>query len=91
MLTVTNSAHLGGTFIGYTIVTFQVSHTGLYTMAGHCSGNEINSAQIQVTGSGVVMKDSSGSTVTGVHGKFTNLTATLKSGLCLGPVLEISL
>ena len=67
LLTVTNSAYSGGTFVGYTIVTFQVSHTGLYTMAGHCSGNEINSAQIQVTGSGVVMKDSSGSTVTGLQ------------------------
>jgi hypothetical protein len=55
----------GGTFQGYTIVTFQVSHTGVYTMAGHCTGNEINSAQLKVTGSGVVMKDSSGSTVTG--------------------------
>ncbi len=34
-------------------------------MAGYCQGNEINSAQIKVTGSGVVMKNSSGSTVTG--------------------------
>ncbi len=65
LLTVANSAWLGGTFVGHTIVTFQVSHTGIYTMAGYCQGNEINSAQIKVTGSGVVMKNSSGSTVTG--------------------------
>lgn len=87
LLTVTNSAISGGTFIGHTIVTFQVSHTGIYTMAGHCTGNEINSAQLQVTGSGVVMKNSSGSTVTGLQdvplGAFRLFEVTLPASTTL--------
>ena len=87
LLTVTNSAISGGTFIGHTTVTFQVSHTGIYTMAGHCTGNEINSAQLQVSGSGVVMKNSSGSTVTGLQnvplGAFRLFEVTLPASTTL--------
>lgn len=56
LLTVTASAFQGGTFAASTVVTFQVSHTGIYTLAAHHTGNETNGGSVTLTGSGLTLK-----------------------------------
>ena len=84
LLTVTASAIQGGTFSASTVVTFQVSHTGIYTLAAHHTGNEINAGYVNLSGSGLTLKNSSGSTVTGNQnislGHFRLFEATISSG-----------
>lgn len=65
LLTVNASAYQGGTFAASTVVTFQVSHTGIYTLHASHTGNETNGGSVTLSGSGVTLKNSSGSTVTG--------------------------
>ena len=84
LLTVTASAFLGGSFAASTVVTFQVSHTGIYTLAAHHTGNETNGGSVTLSGSGVTLKNSSGSTVSGAQtislGHFRLFEATIPSG-----------
>ena len=84
LLTVTASAIQGGTFAASTVVTFQVSHTGIYTLAAHHTGNETNGGSVTLTGSGLTLKNSSGSTVSGAQnislGHFRLFEATISSG-----------
>jgi hypothetical protein len=84
LLTVTASAFQGGTFAASTVVTFQVSHTGIYTLAAHHTGNETNGGSVTLTGSGLTLKNSSGSTVSGAQsislGHFRLFEATISSG-----------
>ena len=84
LLTVTASAYLGGTFAASTVVTFQVSHTGIYTLQASHTGNETNGGSVTLTGSGLTLKNSSGSTVSGAQnislGHFRLFEATISSG-----------
>ena len=81
LLTVTASAILGGTFAASTVVTFQVSHKGIYTLQASHSGNETNGGSVTLSGSGVTLKNSSGSTVSGAQsislGHFRLFEATI--------------
>tara|TARA_R100001126_G_scaffold85923_2_gene54414 strand:+ start:18 stop:848 length:831 start_codon:yes stop_codon:yes gene_type:complete len=84
LLTVTASAFLGASFAASTVVTFQVSHTGIYTLAAHHTGNETNGGSVTLSGSGLTLKNSSGSTVSGAQtislGHFRLFEATISSG-----------
>ena len=84
LLTVTASAIQGGTFAASTVVTFQVSHTGIYTLHAAHTGNETNGGSVTLTGSGLTLKNSSGSTVSGAQsislGHFRLFEATISSG-----------
>ena len=81
LLTVTASAYLGGTFAASTVVTFQVSHTGIYTLQASHTGNETNGGSVTLSGSGLTLKNSSGSTVSGAQsislGHFRLFEATI--------------
>ena len=81
LLTVIASAYLGGNFAASTVITFQVSHTGIYTLAAHHTGNETNGGSVTLSGSGVTLKNSSGSTVSGAQsislGHFRLFEATI--------------
>ena len=84
LLTVTASAWLGGSFAASAVVTFEVSHTGIYTLAAHHTGNETNGGSVTLSGSGLTLKNSSGSTVTGAQsislGHFRLFEATMTAG-----------
>jgi len=84
LLTVTASAWLGSTFAASAVVTFQVSHTGIYTLHASHTGNETNGGSVTLSGSGVTLKNSSGSTVSGAQtislGHFRLFEATIPSG-----------
>ena len=81
LLTVIASAYQGGSFAASTVITFQVSHTGIYTLAAHHTGNETNGGSVTLSGSGVTLKNSSGSTVSGAQsislGHFRLFEATI--------------
>ena len=84
LLTVNASAYLGGSFAASTVVTFQVSHTGIYTLHASHTGSETNGGSVTLSGSGVTVKNSSGSTVTGAQtiplGHFRLFEVTIPSG-----------
>ena len=84
LLTVNASAIQGGTFAASAVVTFQVSHTGIYTLHASHTGNETNGGSVTLSGSGVTLKNSSGSTVSGAQtislGHFRLFEATIPSG-----------
>ena len=84
LLTVNASAIQGGSFAASAVVTFQVSHTGIYTLHASHTGNETNGGSVTLSGSGVTLKNSSGSTVTGAQtislGHFRLFEATIPSG-----------
>ena len=84
LLTVNASAIQGGTFAASAVVTFQVSHTGIYTLHASHTGNETNGGSVTLSGSGVTLKNSRGSTVSGAQtislGHFRLFEATIPSG-----------
>jgi hypothetical protein len=84
LLTVNASAIQGGSFAASAVVTFQVSHTGIYTLHASHTGNETNGGSVTLSGSGVTLKNSSGSTVSGAQtislGHFRLFEATIPSG-----------
>ena len=81
LLTVLASAYQGGSFAASTVITFQVSHTGIYTLQASHTGNETNGGSVTLSGSGLTLKNSSGSTVSGAQsislGHFRLFEATI--------------
>jgi len=84
LLTVNASAWAGSSFAASAVVTFQVSHTGSYTLHASHTGSETNGGSVTLSGSGVTVKNSSGSTVTGAQtiplGHFRLFEVTIPSG-----------
>ena len=73
LVSVAASGWLGGTFSAHAEVTFQVSHTGIYSLYGlQVSNGQSNGGSININGSGVSIKDQSGSSITAG----TNLSLT---------------
>ena len=73
LVSVAASGWLGGTVTAEAEVTFQVSHTGIYSLYGlNISDGASNGALININGSGVSIKDQSGSSITAG----TNLSLT---------------
>ena len=73
LVSVAASCWLGGTFSAHAEVTFQVSHTGIYSLYGlQVSNGQSNGGSININGSGVSIKDQSGSSITAG----TNLSLT---------------
>ena len=77
LVSVAASGWLGGTVTAEAVVTFQVSHTGIYSLYGlNISSGASNGALININGSGVSIKDQSGSSITaGTNLDLTNASA----------------
>jgi hypothetical protein len=74
LVSVAASAWLGSTFSAHAEITFQVSHTGIYSLYGlHIANGASNGGLMTINGSGVSIKDQSGSSVTA--GSNLDLTA----------------
>jgi len=77
LVSVAASGWLGSTIEAEAVITFQVSHTGIYSLYGlNISSGASNGALININGSGVSIKDQSGSSITaGTNLGLTNASA----------------